>query len=296
LTIADNQTQVSVVIPVYNGARTIPRTIKCLLNQTYRPYEIIIVDDGSTDGTAQALEIYAGHVIYIFQPNRGPAAARNTGIKAARGNLIAFTDSDCLPDEGWLLNLVAEFDSPLVAGVGGLVKSADDSCIGQYIDEAGFLNPQSKNTNEVPYLITANACFRRAALLEAGLFDERFRKPGGEEPELCLRLSKLGYYFRTAQKALVFHHHRQTVVRLLKTMANYGEGAFIFGQLAPEKRYEHPHKLLAKTLIKLPFALRQASGYQPRYGIKKAIYFSFLDHLRHIALLMGYLRGMKRAA
>lgn len=284
------------MIPVYNGARTIARTIKCVLNQSYRPYEIVIVDDGSTDDTAQTLETFAGQISYIFQPNRGPAAARNAGIRAARGNLIAFTDSDCLPSKNWLLNLIAEFDSPLVAGVGGLVKSADGSWIGQYIDEAGFLNPQPKNATQIPYLITANACFRRAALLEAGLFDERFRKPGGEEPELCLRLSKLGYDFRLAKEAIVLHHHRQTVIHLLKTVANYGEGAFIFGQLAPEKRLDRPHTILAQLIIKLPLAWRRASNYRPRYGIKKAVCFSILDHLRHVALVTGYLRGMRRAA
>lgn len=284
------------VIPVYNGAQTISRTVTCVLNQSYKPYEIIVVDDGSTDNTAQVLETFAGRVTYILQPNRGPAAARNSGIRAARGNLIAFTDSDCLPGEDWLLNLVAGFDSALVAGVGGLVKSADESLIGQYIDEVGFLNPHPEGLTQIPYLITANACFRRAVLLEAGLFDERFRKPGGEEPELCLRISKRGYHFRLAQEALVFHHHRQTAIHLLKTMANYGEGAFIFGQLAPENRFERPRAMLVKLIIRLPLAWRRVSGYRPQYGLKKALYFSILDHLRHMALLAGYLRGMRRAA
>lgn len=284
------------IIPVYNGAQTIARTIKCVLGQSYRPCEIIIVDDGSTDGTAQTIKTFAEQVSYIFQPNRGPAAARNAGVKAARGNLVAFTDSDCLPDPHWLRNLVAGFDSPLAAGVGGLIKSADESWIGQYIDEAGFLNPQPKSATPIPYLITANACFRRAALLEAGLFDERFRKPGGEEPELCLRLSKRGYHFCWAKEAVVLHHHRQTVAHLLKTIANYGEGAFIFGQLAPENRLDRPHTMLAQLLIKLPLAWRSAANYRPHYGIKKAVCFAFLDHLRQLALLAGYLRGMRRAA
>lgn len=296
MTAASCQSRVSVVVPVYNGSSTISRTITCLLSQNYPPLEVIIIDDGSNDDTAQVVKAFNDKIIYRYQPNRGPAAARNAGISLAGGDLIAFTDSDCMPAADWLLTLLAGFDSPAIAGVGGLIKSADGSWIGEYIDEAGFLNPQSDQQAQIPYLITANACFRRDVLIEAGLFDERFRKPGGEEPELCLRIKTLGYQFRLVKDAIVFHHHRQTIANLLKTIANYGEGAFIFGQLSPERRLANPRANLVKLLLKLPLALRSVPSYQSRYGFKKALCFSILDHLRHIALWAGYLRGMRRAA
>src|SRR5262249_39182898 len=137
----------------------------------------------------------------LVQPNGGPASARNRGVKAARGAFVAFTDSDCLPARGWLSHLSKGVEKERVGGGGGAVRSAVQGMTGEYVDAIRLLDPLPDETGEIPYLITANACFRRAALVEAGLFDERFRKPGGEEPELCLRIKKLGYEFRFAEQA-----------------------------------------------------------------------------------------------
>lgn len=85
---------ISVVIPAYNAGGFIKRTIDSVLAQTYRDYEVIVVDDGSTDNTAEAVRSYAGKVRYIYQENAGDGPARNTGIRAAKGDWIAFLDHD----------------------------------------------------------------------------------------------------------------------------------------------------------------------------------------------------------
>lgn len=290
------QALVSVVIPVYNAAGTIRQTIEAVQQQHCRAHEIIVVDDGSTDATASVLQSFGAQIRYVRQSNQGPAAARNCGVRAATGEFIAFTDSDCLPQPDWLCQLLRGFTADQIAGVGGLIRHATQGLIGEYVDVAGFLNPRPGAHNEIPYLITANACFRRAALLQAGLFDERFRKPGGEEPELCLRLKTLGYEFRRADKALVLHHHRQTVASLLKTLANYGEGAFVFGQIAPAQRWQRPRARLARLLLRLPLFAQRVPAYRRQFGLAKACCFSLLDALREIAFVAGYLRGMRRAA
>lgn len=87
---------VSVVIPAYNAARTLPAAIESALNQTYRPAQIIVIDDGSADDTAAAVGQFGDKVEYVRTPNRGPAPARNTGIERARGELVAFLDADDL--------------------------------------------------------------------------------------------------------------------------------------------------------------------------------------------------------
>ena len=202
------QPAVTVVIPVYNGANTIAQTIECILNQTCPPAEIVVVNDGSTDRTAEMLNTFGQQIIVITKPNGGPASARNSGVRQARGDLIAFTDSDCLPEKDWLGYLIAGFDDDAVAGVGGRIKSAGKTVLGEYIDFAGFLNPQPDEQGKIPYLITASACFRRDVLLQVGGFSERFRKPGGEEPELCWRIRQLGYRLGFAADALALHHHR----------------------------------------------------------------------------------------
>ncbi|HIK58844.1 MAG: glycosyltransferase family 2 protein [Verrucomicrobiales bacterium] len=88
--------EISIIIPTYNSARYVTEAIESVLNQTYKNFEIIVIDDGSTDNTKEVLHPYlsAGQIQYIYQKNKGPGAARNTGIKVTKGAYIAFLDSD----------------------------------------------------------------------------------------------------------------------------------------------------------------------------------------------------------
>jgi glycosyltransferase involved in cell wall biosynthesis len=288
--------RISVVIPVYNGAKTIAQTVESLLRQSLRPDEIVVVDDGSTDKTQEVLSKFDREVTALAQPNGGPASARNRGIRAATGAFVAFTDSDCLPDREWLARLMGGFENGRVAGVGGVVRSAVRGMTGEYVDVIRLLDPQPDAAGEIPYLITANACFRRAVMVEAGLFNERFRKPGGEEPELCYRIRKLGYEFRLVEQALVRHYHRQTAKSFYKTIANYGEGRYILSQIWPDFRIENPRKGLFRESVALRALIQRIPGYSAKYGMPRAVYFSLLDYLRQVAMLSGYLRGEKREA
>jgi len=287
---------VSVVVPVYNGANTIAQTIERILKQSYRPAEILVVNDGSTDRTADVLNGFGEQIIAINKPNGGPASARNCGVKRAAGELIAFTDSDCLPVEEWLSRLIAGFDDDRIAGVGGKIESAGNTALGEYVDFAGFLNPQPDGRGEIPYLITANACFRRDVLLRAGNFNERFRKPGGEEPELCWRIRQLGYRFGFAPDATVLHHHRQSVHSFVKTLLNYGEGKYILAQAVPDYRVQSPVRELLQKLLNMRSIFHRIGDTKNKIGIRKAITFSVLDYLREIVFSLGYLRGAHRGA
>ncbi len=284
------------MVPVYNGADIIAQTVECLLQQSYSPAEIIIVNDGSIDQTAEVLSTFGQKITAIAKSNGGPASARNMGMKRATADLIAFTDSDCLPDQKWLARLVAGFGNDSIAGVGGRIESAGTGMIGEYIDFVGFLNPQSNQQGEIPYLITANACFKRDVLLQAGGFSERFRRPGGEEPELCWRIRQLGYRFSFAQDALVLHHHRQTVYSFIKTLLNYGEGTYILGQSVPDYRLQSPGRLLAQKILNIRSVIHRIESDKGKIGLKKAIMFSLLDYLKDMAFSLGYLRGAYRGA
>ena len=94
--------KVSVIIPTYNRADGVREAVESVLRQTEPPLEIIVVDDGSTDGTAETLKTYGDSVRYIYQNNSGAAAARNAGIAASRGDIVAFIDSDCVAEKPWL--------------------------------------------------------------------------------------------------------------------------------------------------------------------------------------------------
>jgi glycosyltransferase involved in cell wall biosynthesis len=289
----ENQPLVSVVVPVYNGERTIARTIECLFAQSLMAHEIIIVDDGSTDGTESVLKQYRDEIIYLCKENGGPASARNHGIRRATGEFVAFTDSDCLPDEDWLSNLVKGFDHPQVGGVGGTIRRADEGLISEYVDLAGFFNPVIAE-NDRACLPTGNAAFRRSVLLEAGLFDERFRKPGGEEPELCLKIKLLGYEFRAIDDALVLHHHKQTLRGLLNAISTYGEGEYIRDTLWPQYKWPGDRrKQLYSSLTDVRGLIQRGLAYRSRFGMKRALIFSILEQLRIPVYMWGYFRAKR---
>ncbi len=187
---------ISVVIPTYNRARIVGDAVASALAQTYPPSEVIVVDDGSKDDTAAALEVFGGRVQYIRQQNGGPAAARNTGIRRSSGRFVAFLDSDDLwkPDKLRLQMGVFEGDASL-----GIV-----SCLSDYVTFEGrpIFPPgparatiRAGSRGGVRALLLANtvsggssAVVRRECLDDVGLFDESLR--GVEDWDFWLRAAK----------------------------------------------------------------------------------------------------------
>ena len=286
--------KISVVVPVYNGGAAVGATIEHLLDQTLRPDEIIVVDDGSSDDTAEVLRRFGERITLISKPNGGPASARNVGVRAASGTLVAFTDSDCFPDKDWLRELVKGFYAPEIVGAGGTVRGAYPGLVGEFIDMNRGLDPGFERGGVVTRLVTANACFRRDALLEANVFDERFRRPGGEDTELSVRLRNRGYALAYVSGAVVRHRHKRTIREYLVTAANYGEGQYILERLWPQCSCDVNHRrqlvrgaIAARSMVK--FCLR----YRKRYDWRRAALFSFLDHYWHVAYSWGFLRGRR---
>lgn len=291
-------TKVSVVVPVYNSASTISATIEHILAQTLPPHEVIAVDDGSTDESSRILAQFGSRVTVLSQTNSGPAAARNLGVRAAAGEFVAFTDSDCLPVQNWLESLITGFNDPRVGGVGGVTKGINNkNLVSQYFDFVGILNPGHDSSGEIAYLTTGNACFRRDVFLRAGLFDERFRKPGGEEPELCKRIRLLGYHFLAVDEAVVLHYNHQTVRSFLRSMSNYGEGRFLLDSIWPDDRLRgNLRNEMIRHAIAMRTMFRRGLANRPQLGLRRAMLFSFLDQMKHSAMLWGYLRGQKKFA
>jgi len=214
--------KVSVIIPTYNCAKYLPEAIDSVLRQTYKEYEIIIVDDGSTDNTKEIVEDFIRRyphirIRYFYQENKGPAVARNEGIREARGEFIAFLDADdkCLPqrleEEVKLLNKDRNF---------GLVHS---KIIG--LKEEGYIirkNNSDRREKEkflsgeiFKYLLlrkahicTSTVMVKRECISKVGFFDEKLSLLGSEDRELWLRICmsyKIGYI----DKPLVLYRHRK---------------------------------------------------------------------------------------
>lgn len=193
--------KVSVVIPTYNSAKYIVSTVESVLNQTYPDFEVIVVDDGSTDETQQLLQPYRDRISYIFQENKKYSGARNTGLRAATGEYIAFLDSDDL----WLPTKLEE----QVAVFSGHPDVVLVHCAAAYIDPQGqpvkYKGKQQKGTEESSIIIanqsralftfdtiitTSTVMFRRSLLNEVGLFDDTHIH--GEDWELWVRLGAKG--------------------------------------------------------------------------------------------------------
>jgi glycosyltransferase involved in cell wall biosynthesis len=198
---------VSIIIPAYNAAKTIGRTLEACLAQDFAggEVEIIVVDDGSTDDTA---EVVAGYrVKYLHQENAGPAKARNTGWRAARGEFILFTDSDCIPEAKWVAGLLEGFTEQDTAAVGGSYsvmnpESLVASCIQQEI-----MYRHQRLPDNPRHLGTYNLCVRRAVLDEIGGFDESYPTASVEDAELAYRIIKSGHRLAFRRDVKVGHFH-----------------------------------------------------------------------------------------
>jgi len=221
----DVQPQVSVVIPFYNRVQWVDWTIGSVLRQQLPPgtlVEIIAVDNGSTDGTAERLGRHPVRIVRCDE--RGPGAARNAGIAAARAPVIAFTDSDCLVDDHWLWNITDAFRDPDVLAAGGRIISLEqDVYVASFTDCIGILNNERFFEGSgffPPFFATANAAYRRNALQKVGGFDNSLWM--SEDADLAWRVLGLGGTFVYREDAVVYHQHRKTLGGLWRQALDYG--------------------------------------------------------------------------
>jgi glycosyltransferase involved in cell wall biosynthesis len=195
----------SIVIPAYNASRTIKKCVEACLAQDYPHLEIIVVDDGSTDETEDILSDYP--ICYVKQENAGPASARNRGWRAAAGEVICFTDSDCVPALDWVSMLLKEYAAADIAGVGGTYDIANsDSLLASCIHEE-IVQRHLKMPKYVNYLGSFNASYRRDVLKRVGGFDESYRTASGEDNDLAYRIAKLGNKLVFTCNSRVAHYH-----------------------------------------------------------------------------------------
>lgn len=245
--------KISVVIATCNRLSMLRNCLSSLERQQYPKdlFEVVVIDDGSTDGTAPFLRAHASRTslrLRVFScPNRGVALARNDGIDKAISGIIAFTDDDCILPADWLKRLSFHWDAVKegIAGIGGpldTVTLENDSFVSRYlayIDEfnyipvlkSGLVRPVhvSRLTGReiIPYLRTSNASFRKSCLLEVGGFNPDFRRPGGEDPDLCYRLLAKGFRFQFVPDLVVQHISRESMKAYFKSLGNYVRGEYL---------------------------------------------------------------------
>jgi glycosyltransferase involved in cell wall biosynthesis len=201
-----NKLSVSIIIPVYNGARFLAEAIESIYRQYYEPIEIIIVDDGSTDETPNLIAHLGQDIHYIRQPNQGPAAARNRGLKLANGELIAFLDADDLwPDEKLISQAGYLTVNPSIQFVQGLIQEIR---LENRFDDSKMTQPQISK----PYFNVnlGSFLFRRTVFDAIGSFDETLRQ--GEDMDFVIRAWENGLSkARMNSVALIYQKHRDNM-------------------------------------------------------------------------------------
>lgn len=222
---------ISVVIPVLNGEATIESLLKSLLKVDYprERIEVIVVDGNSTDKTLEKVAKYSAKV--LIEKKGGPNSARNTGIRHSSGEIVAFTDSDCIVSKNWIKKIIENFKDPRIGCVGGTVKGSNNNFFSKYADNS--VSPVirvCKKWKELDSIgpfsgcpVGCNMAFRRTVLMKVGGFDENIQYCF-EEDELVERVCKAGYGVVLDPQVLVWHKHRAIFKNLLKQAFKYGKG------------------------------------------------------------------------
>ena len=181
---------------------------------------MIVVDDGSMDSTADIVKTYPTQ--YMYQKNFGPAKARNTGWKATTGEIVCFTDSDCIPRENWISMLLDGFKSDEIAAVAGSYDIANQgNLLAQCIHQEIKLR-HGKFRKYIRAFGSYNVAIRRNILEQTGGFNESYRTSSGEDNDLSYRILKAGYKIAFKSDALVAHYHTEKWWQYLKEQYRHG--------------------------------------------------------------------------
>jgi glycosyltransferase involved in cell wall biosynthesis len=262
---------VSVVIPIYNGAADLPELLECLMAQTYprNQVEYLLVDNGSRDRTPAllqaAVQAFASQGLSLRDLRetqiQSSYAARNVGIQAASGEILAFTDADCRPQPQWLQALVHPFQEQAIGMVAGeIVALPGQTLLEQHADRQDTLSQKHTLAHPFcPYGQTANLAVRRLALAQVGLF-RPYLTTGGDA-DLCWRVQQQGHWqLHYAEEATVQHRHRTSIGALRRQWQRYGCSNLYLHELHGIQltreltRRDYAHRLGRWLLKELPLA------------------------------------------
>lgn len=305
---------ISIIVPVLNAERDINRCIGSLMNQNYPQdrYEVIIIDNGSVDKTISILNRYYDYhnnIKILHESNKGSYSARNTGIKNSKGEIIAFTDSDCIVSENWIRELSKGFISDNIGCVVGAVHSYQDNTnkgdtlVERFSKSKDIMSQErTLNSNFLPYGETANVAFRKNVFHCIGYFDEIFKSGG--DADIAWRMQLLTTYKLIYRpESIVEHHHRVTLKDLFLQHFKYGLGLAMLN-----KKYDRNKKNIIRitNYLKLVFeTIIRSLGFSKKKSMKSITSNDhnknssknyntnlFINPLLSLMCIIGYRTGM----
>ena len=218
----------AIVVPSYARPEKVRACVEALLRLEGGPWPIVVADDGTPEPLEPLLSDLGPGLRVVRQPNGGPGAARNAGVRAAEGaELILFTDDDCRPRPDWARRLVAAQGGEPMRLVGGRIENAlhDDVCASASQSLSSYLYEfYQSRSSDMNFFTTNNMCLRREDFLAVGGFDPRFRI-ASEDRDLSLRWKDAGGTLAFEPGAVVDHSHDMTFAAFLRQHAGYGRGA-----------------------------------------------------------------------
>ncbi|MEZ0390017.1 MAG: glycosyltransferase [Verrucomicrobium sp.] len=227
--------KISVIVCTRNGALTLRNCLAALGRQTYANHEVLVIDDGSTDATPDICRDFP-FVRYYRQAPGGLSAARNHGMREATGEILAYTDDDCIPDEDWLKFLAPAFDDPAWVAAGGPnlpppPRNLTEACVAA---APGAPAHVLMSNEEAEHLPGCNLAIRRTALQAIEGFRDEFIT-AGDDVDVCWRLQERGGKLRFVPGAVVWHHRRFTIGAYLRQQRGYGHAEAMLIRRYPQR-------------------------------------------------------------
>lgn len=294
----DAQPAVSVIVPVYNDPDGVRTTLESLLDQSVprRSYEVVVVDNGSTDETRSVVRSFVArfdHVRLVVEADvQGSYAARNRGIRSARGSILAFVDADMCVDPDWLRRAVTAMEASgaeyLACAVQLYVPGETESLAGKYNRLTDL--QVGRFIRRMRFAPTCSLLVRRSLLEALGPFDPRFRSSG--DLEFGHRVDRSGRPLYYAPDVVMYHPARTTVRSLLRKSYRIGRGKVELHRYYPD-RYGHLLRRIANPLAYLPpsrATMRSSVRGWDELGRREQVGFYLLAYLARLAKAAGQLR------
>jgi GT2 family glycosyltransferase len=255
----------SVVVCTYNGSATLRECLEGLTRLEYPDFEVIVVDNGSTDNSAEIASEFPFRLIQTGQT--GLSAARNAGLDAATGDVVAYIDDDAYPDPFWLHYLAEVFRDPNCAAAGGPnLPPPDDGWLADCIaDSPGGPAHVLLTDRDAEHLPGCNLAIRADRLREIGGFDKIFRT-AGDDVDVCWRLSDRGWRLGFHAAAFVWHHRRGTIRTYWRQQAGYGRAEALLEAKWPERYNDAGHTTWAGRVYGAPLGVGPTRVYHGVWG------------------------------